>query len=201
MNMKTLFLSVLLLFLPLSAAAMEPQLERQFKIRQAVQYWGLGSGVVGSAAAVPMTKKTRDTIADLRSSSNPIEACINVGLMVVITPPMVAMTSAAWIGAFSGTAVGLGGALSARSTLREAGGSVSLVPGVVGIGALSASPALLLIGVDTDDDSLFLAGIISFASANALLLTQSLLNGAEYREITNTTRSLVVPPITFSGRF
>ncbi|MDG1483714.1 MAG: hypothetical protein P8R54_29255 [Myxococcota bacterium] len=199
--MKMLLLSALLLFLPRSAAAMEPRLEQQFKIRQAVQYWGLGSGVVGSAVAVPMTKKTRDTIADLRSSSNSIEACLNAGLLVFIAPPMIAATSIAWIGAFSGTAAGLGGALSARSTLREAGGSVSLVPGVVGVGALAASPALLLIGMDAEDDSMILAGIISFASANALLLTQSLLNGAEYREITNTTRSLVVPPITFSGRF
>lgn len=199
--MKKLLLSVLLMLLPLSASAMDPDLEQQFQTRRAMQYWGLGGGVIGGATAVPMTITTMETIKNLRHSRNAVEACINAGIAILVVPPMIVLTGATWAGGVGGTAVGLGGSLAARSTLREAGGNVTPVPGLLGIASLSATPALLILGLDAEEESLIIAGIATFAGANAMLLTQSLLNGAEYRELTGTERGLVIPPITFSGRF
>ncbi|MFT5685430.1 MAG: hypothetical protein ACI8RZ_006381 [Myxococcota bacterium] len=199
--MKTLLLAVFLLMFPPSASAMDSDLEQQYKTRRSIQYWGLGGGVVGGATAIPMTTETLRVIKSLRTSSNAVDACINAGIAIFIVPPMIVMTGATWAGGVGGTAIGLGGSLAARGTLQEAGGSVTMVPGIVGIASLSATPALLILGLESEDESLIFAGIATFAGANAMLLTQSLLNGAEYRELTGTQRGLVIPPITISGRF
>jgi hypothetical protein len=198
--MKKLLLAALLLA-STPALALEGELEQQYRVRRGMEYWGLGSGVVGGALAVPLTVETLRIMEDLRHSRNPVDACVKGLLAVIILPPMFVVTGASWVGAVGGTGVGLGGSLAARGTLRDAGGRVTPVPAIGGIAALSATPALLIIGLDQEDEALVLSGIGTFAAANALLLTQSLLNGAEYRQLSGIQRDLVIPPITISGRF
>ena len=200
--MKKLLLCVFLLLASSTASAIESDLDQRYRIGRSMQYWGMGAGVLGGAAAVPMTAETMRVIKKLRHSNNVVEACANTVIAILVVPPMVAITGAAWGGGVGGTGVGLGGSLVARGVLIDAGGKVTMIPAITGIASLTATPALLILGLTEEDEGLIFAGIATFAGANVMLLTQSLLNGAEYRSLGGgTERNLVIPPITIGGRF
>ena len=196
-----MLISALLMMIPLSADAIEDDLDERYRTGRAMQYWGLGSGVIGGAAAVPLTMETLRFMRSLRHHKNPVEACVKTVMAVLFLPPMLIATGAVWVGGVGGSGVGLGGSLVARGALVDAGGKVTPVPAIVGIASLSATPAFLIIGIQNQDEDLVLAGIGTFAGASALLLTQSLLNGAKYRQLNGTQRNIVIPPITIGGRF
>ena len=97
--MKKLLLTLALLLAPLKSSALPADVEDRYRNRRAVSYWGLGAGVVGGALAVPMTTETMKFIESLRRSKNPVEACVKATVAIIILPPMIVMTGAAWAGA------------------------------------------------------------------------------------------------------
>ena len=214
--MKKLLLSLALLLASAPAAALEDDLEQRYRVGQGMTYWGLGSGMVGGAAAVPLTMGTLEMLDNLRRARNPVEACANALMAIIILPPMILFSAAAWTGGATGTGIGLGGSLKSRGALIDAGGQVTPAPAILGFTALAATPPLLIFGLDQEDERLVYSGIGTFVGANAMLLTQGLLNRAEYNQLSTaqrgpTSRPLslygapqhqpFVPTITIGGRF